>query len=59
MSDPYAGYVLASYAVFAAVLGWGWLAPRLRIARALRQARHHATRAQAPVPRAPDGELSR
>lgn len=59
MSGQYAGYVLASYAVFAVVLGWGWLAPRLRIARALRDARRAVARAQAPAPRAPQGELTR
>ena len=35
----YRGYVIAAYAVFAAMLLWDWLAPRLSIARARRAAR--------------------
>ena len=35
----YAGYVIAAYAVFAAVLLWDFVAPRIRIARLLRTIR--------------------
>ena len=41
----YAGYVIAAYAVFAVVLMWDYLATRLRIRRALLDARDRAVRA--------------
>jgi heme exporter protein D len=48
---------MAAYAVFAVVLAWDYLAPRLRIARQLRAARLQAARR---VPRTtPTGELRR
>ena len=40
----YREYVIAAYAVFAAVLAWDYLAPRLAIARQLRAARRLAAR---------------
>lgn len=40
----YSEYVIAAYAVFAAVLAWDYLAPRLAIARQLRAARRLAAR---------------
>ena len=40
----YAGYVIAAYAVFAAVLLWDFVAPRIRIAQVLRAARLLARR---------------
>ena len=40
----YAGYVMAAYAVFAVVLAWDYLAPRLQVARQLRAARLQAAR---------------
>ncbi|MCW5581448.1 MAG: heme exporter protein CcmD [Luteimonas sp.] len=40
----YAGYVAAAYAVFAVVLLWDFVAPRLRIARVLRAVRLLARR---------------
>ncbi|MDH7452746.1 heme exporter protein CcmD [Luteimonas composti] len=46
----YAGYVIAAYAVFIAVLLWDFVAPRIRIAQVLRAvrllARRDAARAQ-------------
>lgn len=49
----YASYVIAAYAVFAAVLLWDFVAPRIRIAQVLRAvrllARRESARAQAPV----------
>jgi len=35
----YASYVIAAYAVFAVVLLWDFVAPRIRIAQVLRAAR--------------------
>ncbi|TWT23583.1 heme exporter protein CcmD [Luteimonas marina] len=35
----YAGYVIAAYAVFAAVLLWDFVTPRIRIAQVLRAVR--------------------
>jgi len=47
----YAGYVAAAYAVFAVVLLWDFVAPRIRIAQVLRAvrllARRDASRTQA------------
>ena len=43
----YAGYVTAAYAVFAAVLLWDFVAPRIRIAQVLRAVRLLARRAAA------------
>lgn len=40
----YAGYVLAAYMVFAAVLLWDFIAPRIRTRRLLRAARLLAAR---------------
>ncbi len=40
----YAGYVVAAYAVFAAVLLWDFVAPRVRIAQVLRAVRLLARR---------------
>lgn len=54
MSD-YTDYVVAAYAVFFIVLGWDFIATRLQIRRALRNARLRASRAAA---RAPSSELS-
>ncbi|GAA4864678.1 heme exporter protein CcmD [Luteimonas vadosa] len=40
----YREYVLAAYAVFAAVLAWDYVAPRLRMAQLRRAARREAAR---------------
>ena len=41
----YQNYVIAAYAIFAAVMLWDWLAPRLQIRQQLRAARLRAARA--------------
>lgn len=43
----YLNYVIASYAIFALVLGWEFLASRLQIGRELRNARRRAARQSA------------
>lgn len=40
----YREYVIAAYAVFALMLAWDYIAPRLAIARQLRAARRLAAR---------------
>jgi len=57
----YQNYVVAAYAVFAAVLLWDYVAPRLRIHQLLRAARLLAARraAASPPPETPAGELPR
>ena len=52
----YAGYVIAAYAVFAAVLLWDFVVPRLQIRRELRAARLRKAR---DAKRAKPMELSR
>ncbi|MBB1471841.1 heme exporter protein CcmD [Luteimonas sp. MC1782] len=54
----YREYVIAAYAVFAAMLAWDFVAPRLRIARQVRITRRQAART---APRRTDttGELKR
>ena len=41
----YQNYVVAAYTVFAVVLAWDFMAPRLQIRRELRAARLRAARA--------------
>ncbi|MCJ0824965.1 heme exporter protein CcmD [Luteimonas sp. 50] len=41
----YQDYVIAAYAVFAVVLAWDFVAPRLQLRRELRAARLRAQRA--------------
>ena len=53
----YLPYVIAAYAVFAAVMAWDYLAPRLQLRQQLRAARLRSTRRQ-PRP-APGAPLSR
>ncbi|UNK41460.1 heme exporter protein CcmD [Luteimonas sp. S4-F44] len=55
----YLEYVVAAYAVFAAVLVWDFVAPRIRIAQTLRAVRTLEARRRAAVVRAPDTELTR
>ena len=43
----YAGYVLAAYLVFTAVLLWDFVAPRIRTRQFLRAARLRAARREA------------
>ena len=40
----YLGYVVAAYAVFAVVLAWDFVAPKIAIARTLRDIRMRAQR---------------
>ncbi|NUS37410.1 MAG: heme exporter protein CcmD [Lysobacter sp.] len=54
----YLPYVVAAYCVFAVVLGWDYLAPRLQVRAQLRAAQLRAARRK-DVPRAPDAPLSR
>lgn len=55
----YQNYVIAAYLVFAVVLLWDFVAPRVRIAQLLRAARLLAAR-KAAAPRADTvGELRR
>ena len=53
----YQGYVVAAYAVFAVVLLWDFVSPRLQLRRELRAARLRATRTVATS--AHDAPLSR
>jgi len=57
----YRDYVTAAYAVFAAVLLWDYVVPRLRIRQLLRSARLLAARraAASSASEAPAGELPR
>jgi heme exporter protein D len=55
----YLAYVAGAYAVFAVVLLWDFIVPRLQIRQQLRAARHRSTRATRAT-RAPEpAELSR
>ena len=55
----YLEYVVAAYAVFAAVLAWDFVAPRVRIAQTLRTARLLAARRRATAVAPVDAELTR
>ena len=56
----YIEYVVAAYAVFAAVLAWDFVAPRIRIAQLLRAVRLVASRRAASATVADDtAELTR
>ena len=44
----YRDYVIAAYAVFAIVLAWDFVVPRLQVRAALRAARLRANRAATP-----------
>jgi len=52
----YREYVIAAYAVFAVVLLWDYVAPKLQLGAALRAARARAART---APRPPSSELER
>ena len=55
----YQSYVIAAYAVFAIVLGWDYIAPRLQVRQQLRAAKLRvARRKDAPV-RDLESQLSR
>lgn len=60
MTGKYAGYVIACYVVLALMLAWGFVSPRLRIARELRAARRRSATAATPATRqSTQGELQR
>jgi heme exporter protein D len=40
----YAGYVIAAYAVFAVVLAWDFIAPKVQLRQQLRAAKSRAAR---------------
>ena len=45
----YQGYVIAAYLVFAVVLLWDWVAPRIQLRQQLRAAKLRASRAGIPA----------
>ena len=47
----YQGYVIAAYMVFAVVLLWDWVAPRIQLRQQLRAAKLRASRAASPQSR--------
>jgi heme exporter protein D len=55
----YREYVIAAYLVFAAMLAWDYVVPRVRIRQLLRAARLLAARRAAAVQPDPAGELPR
>ena len=55
----YREYVIAAYAVFAAVLAWDYIASRLGIGAQLRAARKLAARRESRAAAAIDTELQR
>ncbi|WP_202840763.1 heme exporter protein CcmD [Luteimonas saliphila] len=55
----YASYVIAAYAVFAVVLLWDFVAPRIRIAQVLRSVRLLARRGAARADATATPELKR
>lgn len=55
----YREYVIAAYAVFAVMLVWDYLAPKLQVRAALRAIRRRQQRALAAQSRASDAPLER
>lgn len=55
----YLGYVVAAYCVFAVVLGWDYVAPRLQVRAQLRAARLRVARRAAPATLDPAAPLCR
>ena len=55
----YAGYVTAAYLVFAAMLLWDYVAPRMRVRQLLRGVRRLAARRAAAATQDPSRELPR
>lgn len=55
----YLEYVIGAYAVFAVVMLWDFLAPRLKIARVLREVRMRAKRDAARAAQPTPTELQR
>ena len=54
----YLPYVIGAYAVFAIVLSWDYVVPRLQLRQQLRAARLRAARQRPPAPD-PHGPLAR
>jgi heme exporter protein D len=60
MAMNYLPYVIAAYVVFAVVLAWDYVAPRLQVRQQVRAARLRLARRNAPAaPVDPDAPLSR
>ena len=55
----YAGYVIAAYAVFAVVLAWDFIAPKLQLRAQLRAAKLRAAREAAAKSKDAGSPLSR
>jgi len=55
----YQNYVIAAYMVFAIVLLWDWVAPRIQLKQQLRAARLRAARTGTTDARDPGSPLSR
>ena len=55
----YLPYVIAAYAVFAVVLGWDYLAPRLQVRQQLRAAKLRVSRRKDTPVRDLESQLSR
>ena len=55
----YREYVIAAYTVFAVMLAWDYLIPKLQVRSALRVIRLRARRALATQPQDSDAPLSR
>jgi heme exporter protein D len=55
----YLPYVIAAYCVFAIVLGWDYVAPRLQVRQQLRAAKLRVMRRQDPIPRDLEAPLTR
>lgn len=55
----YLPYVIAAYAVFAIVLGWDYVAPRLQVRQQLRAAKLRVARRKDPPVRDLESQLSR
>ena len=55
----YAGYVIAAYAVFAVVLAWDFVAPKLQLHQQLRAAKLRAAREAAAKNKDTGSPLSR
>ena len=55
----YAGYVMGAYAVFAVVLAWDFIAPKLQLRQQLRAAKLRAAREAAAKNRDAGSPLSR
>jgi heme exporter protein D len=55
----YLPYVIAAYCVFAIVLGWDYVAPRLQVRQQLRAAKLRVVRRKDTIPRDLEAPLTR